>query len=260
LKKLFSDYLATGDEKSLTKFLVSKSNLPGPRGNLELASEFIELVEINFSRDLKRLWTFCTKAIRISPVEAPVNDPKEFLPFCGAYAIGAIGSVSPAYFSKALFRLRELSEDSRWRTREAVAMGIQKMLGRKPEETMRALEGWIESNNWLVMRAIAAGVAEPLLLRNTQTARKALEIHKKIIAKILVAKERKSPEFKTMRKGLCYTLSVVVWGIPHEGFIYINKIACSKDADVLWIVKQNLGKKRLSKNFPDEVASLRKLF
>jgi len=36
------------------------------------------------------------------------------------------------------------------------------------------------------MRAVAAGVAEPALLRDEQTARGALELHKKIFARYLL--------------------------------------------------------------------------
>ena len=139
-------------------------------------------------------------------------------------------------------------------------MGLQKMIARKTEETLNALDDWIENSDWLSMRAVVAGVAEPRLLVNEHTARKALEFHKKIFTKILTAKERKSQEFKVMRKGLGYTLSVVIRWLPKEGFRLMREAASSQDADMRWIVKQNLGKNRLIKNFPDEVASVKNLF
>jgi len=260
LARIVDDFLKTGDERELTQYLISKSNLPGPRGNLELAMAFADLIEDNFLKNPERLWDLCTKAISISSDEAPANDPKGFLPFCGAYAIGAIGSVSSSLFPKVLFLFKELARDSRWRTREAVAMGLQKMLARKPEETLNELDAWIANGDWLVMRAVVAGVAEPRLLRDAQTAKKALEFHKKIFVKILDARERKSYAFKAMRKGLGYTFSVVICGLPKEGFRLVHKMASSQDADILWIVKQNLRKNRLIRNFPDEVASVKNLF
>jgi hypothetical protein len=260
LARFIDDFLETGDEKKIVDYLVSNSSLPSPRGNLELATAFAELIEIYSSKSLKRLWDLCMKATSISSDQAPVNDPKEFLPFCGAYAIGALGSVYPKYFDKALFRLKELAHDSRWRTREAVAMGVQKLLERQPTKTLKILEDWIENSNWLTMRAVVAGVAEPLLLRDEQTGRKALELHKKIFAKILSTKERKSSEFKTMRKGLRYTLSVIICALPkEEGFGYMYQLVDSQDVDILWILKQNLRKNRLIKKFPDEVASMKEL-
>jgi hypothetical protein len=109
------------------------------------------------------------------------------------------------------------------------------------------------------MRAAAAGVAEPTLLKNNMTARGALELQKRIFDKILATDERKSNEFKTLRKGLGYTLSVVICAIPKEGFEYMRQLVDLRDKDVLWIIRENLKKNRLIKNFPEQVDSIRKL-
>ncbi len=259
LARFLDDFLKTGDEETITEYLVSNSSLPSPRANLELAKAFAEVAEDYSNRGPEKLWSLCLKLISFSPDEAPVNNPREFLPFCGAYAIGAIGSVSPAFFGKALSRLQELANDPRWRIREAVAMGIQKLLARQSQDTLKELESWIKDPEWLAMRAVAAGIAEPNLLKDKQIARTALEVHKKIFAKIFITRERKSHEFKTMKKGLGYTLSVVIYAIPKEGFEYMRQLVDSQDADILWIIKENLKKNRLIKNFPDEVASIKRL-
>lgn len=253
------DFLKTGNQDKITKYLVSHSNLPSPRGNLELAKAFAEVVETYSSRDREDLWELCLNLTKISADEAPTNNPKEFLTFCGAYAIGAVASVSPRFFEKALALLRELARDPRWRIREGVAMGIQKLLTKQGQNTLKALENWIVDTEWLAMRAVAAGVAEPPILKDDEIARGALELHKKIFAKILPSKERKSGEFKTMRKGLGYTLSVVVCATPKEGFALIQQLVGLQDADILWIIKENLKKNRLTKNFPDAVALIKEL-
>jgi len=121
------------------------------------------------------------------------------------------------------------------------------------------LECWIKNSNWLTMRAVAAGVAEPALLKDTQTAKAALDLHRKIIAQVLAVKERKSDEFKTLRQALGYSLSVVICAIPKEGFGYLRNLIDSRDADVLWVIRENLKKNRLTKNFPAEVAETKKL-
>jgi hypothetical protein len=56
-----------------------------------------------------------------------------------------------------------------------------------------------------------------------------------------------------------YTLSVVVQAIPKEGFEYIHQLIDMQDNDITWIVKENMRKNRLKKNFPSEVASIRQL-
>jgi hypothetical protein len=62
-----------------------------------------------------------------------------------------------------------------------------------------------------------------------------------------------------LKQGLGYSLSVIVCAVPEEGFEYMRQLAGTQDADILWIVKENLKKNRLLKNFPEEVASTKKL-
>ena len=259
LADLLSDFLKTDDEEKIMNFLVSNSNLPGPRGNLELAEAFAEVVADYSVTYPQETWTLASRLADVSPKEAPVNNPKEFLPFCGVVAIGAIGSVHPTFFRKALAFLKKVADDPRWRTREAVAMGIQKLVAKQSKSTLKELESWIANNEWLAMRAVAAGVAEPALLKEKQIARSALELHRKIFAQILAVRERKSDEFKTLRQALGYSLSVVICGIPQEGFEYMRRLVDSQDVDILWIVKENLKKNRLIKNFPNQVAGIKKL-
>nr|MDO8079415.1 hypothetical protein [Candidatus Freyarchaeota archaeon] len=245
LVNLFDEFLKTEDEGKIFEFIILNSNLPGPRGNLELAAEFAELVEEYFVKDSERLWNLCLKLMRFSSDEAPVNNPKEFLAFCGAFAIGAIGSVSSDFFEDALFRLRELSNDPRWRVREGVAMGLQKLIERQSQKTLKELDGWIAKDNWLTMRAVVAGVAEPALLRNEQNARWALELHKKIFAQVLATKDRKSEGFKKLKHALGYSISVVIYAIPKEGFGYVYQLIDSQDSDILWIINSTMLNLRL---------------
>lgn len=257
LTDLTNEFLKTGNAENLARYLTSNSNLPGPRGNLELAEVFADVVEEHARGESEKLWNLCMKLTQFSPVEAPVNSPEEFLVFCGARGFGVLGS-SSALFQKALSRLKELASDPRWRTREGVAMAIQSLIRKQPQKTLKELENWIENDNWLVMRAAAAGVAEPALLKNKQMAKSAFELHKKIFAKVVNAQERK-PEIKTLKQGLGYSLSVVVSAIPREGFEFMRQLVDTQDAGILWIVRENLRKNRLIKNFPEEVASIKKL-
>jgi hypothetical protein len=259
---LVNEFIDTGDAGKITEYLLANSNLPGPRGNLELAAVFSDMVEEKFAEDpTERLWRFCLQLTVISAAEAPVNDPKEFLPFCGACALGALGVASSACYQDALARLRALATDPRWRMREGVAMGLQKLLEKEREKTLNELEGWIANGDWLAMRAVAAGVAEPPLLREKQTAARALALHQQIFDRISSMNERKSEQFKTLKKGLGYTLSVVISAIPVEGFAYMEQLIESRkqDRDIRWILKENLKKNRLAKNFPDEVAAMKHL-
>jgi hypothetical protein len=179
LTDLINESLKTGMAENLMKYLTSNSNLPGPRGNLELANVFADLVRDYAGKEHEKLWSLCLQLTQFPLIEAPVNNPKEFLVFCGARGVGALGT-SQRFFQKAMSRLKELASDSRWRTREGVAMAIQSMIEKQPQKTLKEIEEWIESDNWLAMRAVAAGVAEPALLKDEQTAKSAFELHKQI--------------------------------------------------------------------------------
>jgi len=259
LSRLLDEFLKTGSDEKIREFLASNSCLPGPRGNLELAFAFAEVAADFSTRDSGKMWELASRLIGVSAGEAPVNDPKEILPFCGAVAIGAIGSSYEGFFGKAFPLLKGLAEDSRWRTREGVAMSLQRLIAGKGQSALKELDGWVDKNEWLVMRAVAAGVAEPALLRDKQIAKGALALHEKIFSHIFVAVDRKTDEFKTLRQALGYSLSVVICAIPKEGFEYFQRLAGSRDPDVLWVLRENLKKNRLVKDYPAEVAVARKL-
>jgi hypothetical protein len=91
LTLLFNDFLKTDNEERVTDYLASNSHLPGPRGNLELAYSFAEVAEDFSTKDSRRIWELASRLVSVSASEAPVNNPREFLPFCGAVAIGVVG-------------------------------------------------------------------------------------------------------------------------------------------------------------------------
>ena len=109
------------------------------------------------------------------------------------------------------------------------------------------------------MRAAVAAVAEPLLLHNIDFNTTALELHQKIIDRFSQFQDRKSEQVRILRKALGYTLSVVVSAQPEEGFAYMEYLSTSRDTDLLWILRENLKKKRLSYHYPDRVYHIKQL-
>lgn len=257
LNSIIKGIIESGERKELFAYIVGNSNLPGPRANLELAGAFADLVEQHATEDPGRIWGWLNVMMAFSPEEAPVNDPKEFLPFCGVRGMAALASACPQFLKAALGKLKALSEDKRWRIREAVAQGIQKLLEKQRPYTLKALHFWVGTDNWLIMRAVATGVAEPTLLEQPQIAKASYEFHLKILSAILAREERKTEAFRILRKALGYTLSVVIESNPVQGFSYLRKLARSRDRDLRWIVNENLKKNRLIKNFPDEVRTVK---
>ncbi|HLP44941.1 MAG TPA: hypothetical protein VK469_03295, partial [Candidatus Kapabacteria bacterium] len=151
LQKCFTGYLDTGDRSNIRSLLTINSNLPGPRANLELADVFAELCGEMFANNEKKVWELCLDFCSMSSQEAPVNDSKEFLPFCGTAALGSMGSRSEKYRPQAFERLKLLANDSRWRIREAVSHALTMILEKFPEVTLAELESWLKKDNWLEM-------------------------------------------------------------------------------------------------------------
>jgi hypothetical protein len=246
-------FLTHGDLNGLLGFIRDNSNLPGPRANLELADVFAQVIAdcTKIERDL--LWKLCGSLVQYSPEDAPVNSPQEFIPFCGAVGIGKLGSLSDGKYIESLSELRRLSKDSRWRMREAVRMGLQSLLQEQPTETLQELQNWILAKNPLEMRAAVAAVSEPELLQDEKIAATAIQIHMEIFDQIHSFTNRKTEAFRTLRKTLGYTLSLVIVEIPEKGFELLDELMGSQDADLIWIAKNNLKKKRLIRMFPDQI-------
>ncbi|MFW9917589.1 MAG: HEAT repeat domain-containing protein, partial [Candidatus Thorarchaeota archaeon] len=164
LLSLFAAFPNSSAEEKIANYILSNSNLPGRRANLELANALMEVVaELSSSRDVATLWEYCYQLTAITIEEGPVNTPREFLPFCGTCGLGAIGAMHPDFLPEALQRLQELATDARWRMREAVRMALQQLLAGKTTTVQQALEQWVEKDNWLVLRAVATSTGEQCL-------------------------------------------------------------------------------------------------
>ncbi|MDB4945996.1 MAG: hypothetical protein JWP97_5530 [Labilithrix sp.] len=99
------------------------SGLPGTRANIPLAQGFAtDCVAVGKPAD-KLIFAMCL----LDAEEAPGDTGHEFLPVCGALALGARAAADPALRPKALTFLHELSEDFRFRVREAVPLALAKL-------------------------------------------------------------------------------------------------------------------------------------
>ena len=238
-------------------YLLANSNLPGPRGNLELASVVADLgTEAQFRR-----WA------SLGPDVAPENTPGCFLAFCGVVGLGAImarrggfacinaqsavnqppavnGEPSVTQENPPLLTLRTLASDPRWRIREAVAMALQRWGDADMAGLLAAMADWAGGNP-LEQRAAAAALCEPRLLTQREHAAAVLEILDGITASISQLTDRRSDAFKTLRQGLGYCWSVAAAALPDVGKPLLERWLVSPDPDVRWIMRENLKKNRL---------------
>ena len=229
--RLSTDWLA---------YLLQESGLPGPRGNLEL----IQAVADEGSEQL------FLDYISYSPLEAPTNNPKEFLVCCGVVGLGRLAAEGDLQWMETL---RRMASDPRWRTREAVAMALQRLGKANMPVLLREMAVW-SRGNLLEQRAAAAALCEPVLLKKPSEVGLVLKILDDITASLPEQKDRKSDEFQALRKGLAYCWSVAVAALPAIGKPLMEKWLASPDRDIRWIMKENLKKNRLVRVDPNWVA------
>ncbi len=212
-------------------YLLQESGLPGPRGNLELA----QVVADEGTRE--QFAHFLT----YTPEVAPVNSPQEFLFFCGVVGLGRLLAEGD---DTLLATLRPYASDPRWRTREAVAMALQRLGKVNMGKLLEAMEAW-SKGNWYEKRAAAAALAEPALLHHQADAIRALHILDGMTASMENSTVAKTEAFKVFQQGLGYCWSVVVVAAPAEGKPLMEKWLACDDRLIRWVMQENLKKNRL---------------
>jgi hypothetical protein len=221
--------------------LLRESRLPGPRGNLELAHA---VAQEGDQALFERYLTY-------SAERAPANTPAEFLAFCGVLGQGELLADGKR---EALVPLRRAANDPRWRTREAVAGALQRLGQVDMAALLEEMELW-SKGSLLERRAAAAALCHPDLLGDPTQVRQVLDILDAITSSILEVEDRRSEEFKALRKGLGYCWSIAVAALPEVGKPMLESWFASGDRDVQWIMKQNLRKKRLARMDAEWVAT-----
>ncbi len=222
----------------LKEFIIENSNLPGPRGNLELA---FALAKTYDNLDVLLEW------LKITEERAGVNDPKSFPAFCAAVCLGKIYTKTKD--KNLISILKKLANDGRWRMREAVAFGFQTIGENDFKDLKSIFSQWIKNSNNLEKRAILVSLAHPKFL-NEENAKFSLEV-----TDIVLREMDRGKDFDVLKKGLAFTISVFAAANPEPGFKFIKKwIGMDKDIDK--IMKENLKKNRLSGKYPQEVKSI----
>jgi hypothetical protein len=218
---------------SWDSFLLKESRLPGPRANLELA----------FAVAMEGAESQILRFANLDTGEAPTNTQKEFLSFCGVLGLGYLMTRARRDYFRAI---RVKASDPRWRIREAVALGLQKYGQTHMERLLNVMEEW-SGGNPLERRAVVATLCEPGLLANRNISGRIIDIIDIVTATILDKRHGNADDFKALRKALGYGWSVVVAAQPSIGKPRMERWIGVQDPDIRWIMKQNLGKKRLIK-------------
>lgn len=229
------------DLDSWDSYLLDESRLPGPRANLELA------FAVAFEGSEEQFLRFA----RIGPDDGPQNTKEEFLAFCGVLGLGYLA----ARCNREHFEfLRKQAADPRWRIREAVALGLQKYGETAFGSLLALMDDW-STGSLLERRAVVATLCEPGLLKSLRNAEKIIDMLDRVTSSILSEEDRRSEEFRVLRKALGYGWSVAVSAHPDIGKPLMERWINSEDKDIRWIMSSNLKKNRLSKFDPVWVKS-----
>jgi hypothetical protein len=212
-------------------YLLERSGLPGPRANLELLAAVVE------------------EASEIRLRAYAVNED-EFLAACG---VAGFGRVAAQGRPGALEAIRHGAADERWRVREAAAIALQRFADDDLPGMHAVASDWVNGAPY-ERRAAVAAVAEPRLLVDEGAVRRALEVLDRATASLVAEDDRRRADVRTLRKVLGYAWSVVVAADPAVGLPVLERWADSDDADVRWVIRQNLTKARLQRAAPAWVA------
>src|SRR6266567_4141029 len=202
--------------EALEGYLTAHSALPGPRMNIALA-------------------------------EAPANDPREILPSTAALTYGQVAVARPDWWNDEVTKLHMAAAHPRWRVREMVAAALQRMLAADWQRTYQVLTNWLLDDDPLVIRASAAAIAEPPLLKSKARGDDALFIQARAVEWLarLPHERRREEPIGVLRKALGYTLSVAIAATPEAGLALLVQLSVSADKDIQWILRENLKKQRL---------------
>lgn len=250
----------TGNQRPLEFYLRDNSRLPGPRANLELANDVSSLLAASISRYPTNVRMLIDEFANGNRKMVPSNTPEEFIMLCGIIAYGACAAVCPGWREDTFELLAHYACNANRRVREGVVMAYQRLLTAEPQESVPHLFALATEGNYLQQCAAIAAIAEPALLYEHELLVAAMEIQRIILERTHSASavDRKTEDFRTLRRALGYTLSVITAAAPLQGFALMRECASWRDADITWVLRENLKKKRLAK-FVEETEELTKL-
>ena len=250
----------TGNARPLEFYLRDNSRLPGPRANLELASDVGTILVSFVPKYPENVHTLLDQFANGDRKPVAANTPDEFIMLCGIIASGMCASVYAPWREECFDMLQHYACSTHWRIRESAALAYQHLLATVPFDTLEQLMKLARTGNYLQQRATIAAIAEPPLLYKPNMVSAALDIQRIVLERLRVAPvyDRKTEDLRTLRKTLGYTLSVVTAATPEQGFALMRECATWRDADIIWVLKENLKKKRLAK-FVDDTKVLEEM-
>lgn len=212
-------------------YLKANSNLPGPRGNLELAYAAAQLSSMEQMKIM----------LAADGPDVLENSPEVFVVFCGIVSSGTLFTKDNP---EILGIIKHYADDPRWRIREAAAMALQEIGKKDIQLLLTEVDSWLDGS-YCLLRAVAAGLCEPELFTNIQIATDILNILDRITIRFQDGPKKDKNGYEVLKKGLCYCWSVAAVANPDYGKILIEKWIMSGNAPVREVIQENLKKNRM---------------
>ena len=251
LEGLLRGALASGDDAGLRATLTERSGLPGARLNLRLVDGFAGVVGRfvggpgDTVAEIDQLAVLLDGWAALPPDEAPGDRPAVILPAAAVASYGRVGAARPDWWDDEIAKLRRAAADRRWRVREVVAQALQTLLAADWDRTAGVLRTWAGDDDPLVVRAAAAGVAEPPLLKAGDRAADAAAIQRLAVGSLqrMPDADRRSEPVRVLRTALGFTVGVTT--AATGDLTLLDEMAASDDPDVRWAAAQNVKKARV---------------
>ena len=185
-------------------FLLRESGLPGPRGNLELVAAVADEGSAGF---------FHALVAEPVPEAESANTQEEFLVVCGLVGLGRLLAEGRR---DVLPILRRYASDTHWRSREGVAMALQRWGDADRHGLLSEMRSWAAGNRY-EQRAAVAALCEPRLLRDPDVASGVLDVLDGITASLVAAADRREERLPRPASGAWVLLERGGGGRPRAG-------------------------------------------
>jgi len=249
LRSSWKRLIAAHDAEPVTKFLSLHSGLPGPRGNITLAAEASKLIAEKWEAE---------KPFLRSLVTGWASSGDEYLMFVAHMALGYVLRVSPEEADWAVPILHEGNFSKPWRAREGVTFALEALLDGRCGFTLDLIDSWCADRQPILVRNAIVALAHPAQLRESVEQLDALKKYNGVGMGLVAEAVDATPDLAMLGRSLGFTLSVAAEA--DEG--YLDQLEAWVRSGVKpWrsIIRENLGKARISKKYPGRVASLRAL-
>jgi hypothetical protein len=218
------------DTRGLWTVAERESRLPGPRANLEFLYDVCDHMlraDVTSWSDVLAGW------LQTPIIDAPVNSAAEFPVACAAAGTACLLRADDTANGPLVQCLTEAAHSERWRTREALLIGMQRRGYDLGAVVLEILGDWATTRDPFLERAVVATLADPPLLKLPGMLELAFTTTEHALDRLqsLPAALRKTEGNRILEKALSFAISVYVAADPDRGFQRMERWLAQADRE-----------------------------